>query len=117
MIGGSQWHIFGGGKYLVTAARFVPIHQRRRHVHFFHNLAPSHTCVISAKRDLAFLSCVGDDAHLSAAEVIIKQVLKPHARNKQEIPAVGSPPVDSVGKSFGLLLPERGSTCADAEFL
>src|SRR5262245_106780 len=70
---------------------FIPPGQRRRHMHLLDYLAPADARVVRAERNLALLSAVRNDAHLGAPEVVIEQVLKPHSRDKQEVPSVFAP--------------------------
>ena len=76
---------------------FIPFRQARGFVHVLDNLSPADTGVVSAEANLAFLCAVRDDAHFGAAEVIIEQILKPHALNTQDTPDI----VRVIGR-FGL---------------
>src|SRR4028118_677900 len=69
---------------------FVPLGNRRVLVHLLDDVAPTYPRVIGAETDLALLRAVGDDAHLRAAEVVVEQVLEPHAGDEEEVPAVGA---------------------------
>src|SRR5215813_6937585 len=84
----AEWHILAARENLVAAMFFIPPGQCRRHMHLLDDLAPADARVVRAERDLAFLSAVRDDAHLGAPKVVIEQVLKPHSRDKQEVPPV-----------------------------
>jgi hypothetical protein len=57
-------------------------------VHLLDDVAPAHARVVGAEADLAFLRGVGDDALLGAAEVVVEQILEPHAGDEEEVPAV-----------------------------
>src|SRR5262245_54137327 len=85
---GGERRLLAARENLVAAMFFIPPGQCRRHMHLLDNLAPADARVVSAERDLAFLSAVRDDAHLGAPKVVIEQVLKPHSRDKQEVPPV-----------------------------
>src|SRR5215831_4766566 len=76
------------GEDLVAAMLLVPFSDRRVLVHVLYDVAPADTGVVGAETDLAFLGAVRDDAHLGAAEVVIEQVLEPHARDEKEVPAI-----------------------------
>src|SRR5207253_8737223 len=85
-----ELHRFAAGKDFVTAILFVPLRQRRRHVHLLDDIAPADARVVSAEANLAFLRRVRNNTLLGAAEIIIEQVLKPHASDEQEVPAVAA---------------------------
>src|SRR6202021_984563 len=65
-----------------------PLGWRGRHVHLFDNVAPADARVIRAEADLAFLRRVRNNALLGAAEVVVEEVLEPHAGDKEKIPAI-----------------------------
>ena len=92
-------HVLAAGKNFVPPVLFVPFGERGRHVHLFDNVPPAHARVVGAERNLAFLRCIRDNALLGASEVVIKQVLKPHSRDEQEIPAIVAPLHDIVNRA------------------
>ena len=54
------------GENLVLAVLFVPLGERRRHVHLLDDVAPAHARVVRAEGDFAFLCGVRNDALLGA---------------------------------------------------
>ncbi len=60
-------------------------------MHLLDDVAPAHTRVVGAERYLALLRRVWDYALLGAAEVVVEQILEPHARDEEEVPAILSP--------------------------
>jgi hypothetical protein len=44
--------------------------------------------VVRAEGNFALLRGVGDDAHFGAAEVIVEEVLEPHAGDEEEVPRI-----------------------------
>src|SRR5437762_3265283 len=79
---------------------FVPFGESRGHMHLLYDVAPANAGVVSAERNLTFLSRVRDDALLGAAEVIVEQILKPHSRYEQEIPSVGPSFLDVLHRAI-----------------
>src|ERR1700679_768414 len=75
---------------------------------FFDYVAPAHPRVISAEADLAFLRSIGNDALLSASEIVVKQILKPPPGKKKEIPSVLPPLYNIVNRpirtNFAIIL-------------
>ena len=59
-------------------------------MHLLDDVAPAHAGVVSAEGDFAFLRGVRDDALLGAAEVVVEEILEPHAGDEEEVPAVGA---------------------------
>ncbi len=80
----------------MLAVLLVPFGHGRILVHVLDDFAPADARVIGAEADLALLRGIGNDAHLGAAEVVIKQVLEPHAGDEEEVPRVGLAPLDGV---------------------
>ena len=80
----------------MLAVRLVPLGHGRVLVHVLDDLPPAHAGVVRAEADLALLCRVRDDAHFRAAEVIIKQILKPHPGNEQEVPRIALAALHSV---------------------
>src|SRR6185437_5454156 len=89
----------------VAAMLVVPLGGRCRHMHFFDDVAPAHTRVIRAERNLALLRGIGDNALLRAPEIVVEQVLEPHSSNKKEVPAISAPLLDVI--QCPVLLPCR----------
>src|SRR5207237_9388489 len=52
-------------------------------------------------RDLAFWGAVRDDEHLGAAEIVVKEVLEPHAGDKEKVPRVLTTLLDVVDGAVG----------------
>src|SRR5258708_33951822 len=89
---------------LMLAGGLVPLGDGRILVHVLDDLAPADAGVVRAERNFALLSGIGNDAHLGAAEVIVKQILKPHAADEEEVPAILLSPlprifIGAVGRS------------------
>src|SRR6202042_543785 len=78
------------GEDLVPAMLLVPLGEGGGHVHLLDDVAPAHACVVGAEADLALLCGVGDDALLGAAEVVVEEVLEPHAGDEEEVPTVAA---------------------------
>src|SRR5579864_672940 len=88
MFGTAEVDAFAAGKNLMPAVLLVPLGQRGGHVHLLDNVPPSHPRVISAEGNLSLLRGVGDNALLCSAEIVVEQILEPHARHEQQVPAV-----------------------------
>src|SRR5436853_346815 len=67
---------------------FIPFRHGSILVHMLDYISPADTRVVSTKADLAFLRTVRNNAHLCAPKIVIEEILKPHSRNEQEVPAV-----------------------------
>src|SRR3954454_6617971 len=76
------------GEDFVPAVLLIPLGERGGHVHLLDDISPAYAGVISTERDFPFLRGVGNDALLGAAEIVVEQILEPHAGNEQEVPAV-----------------------------
>src|SRR5438552_7465915 len=74
----SQLNFFAASKDFVPTMLFVPLTHSRVLVHVLDDVAPANPRVVGAETDLALLSAVRNDAHLSAAEVIVEKILEPH---------------------------------------
>src|SRR6185503_2671877 len=85
-----QRHGFARGVHLVPAILFIPLGQARGLVHVLDDLTPANAGVVSAEGNLAFLSAVRNHAHLSATEVVIKEILEPHSLDAEHAPDVVS---------------------------
>ena len=72
----------------MLAVRAIPLRDRRVLVHVLNDLPPADPGVVGAERNLTLLGSVRDDAHFGPAEIVIEQVLKPHAGNEEEIPRI-----------------------------
>src|SRR5574342_406194 len=84
---------------LVPPLLFVPLRERRRHVHLLDDVAPADAGIVSAEGNLALLRSVRDDAALSPPEVVVEQILEPHSRDEQEVPAITPPHFDVLGRA------------------
>src|SRR6266850_7473206 len=73
----------------------IPVGEVRCLVHVLDDLPPADARVVSAEGDFALLSAVRNHAHFSAAEVVVEEVLKPHALDAEHTP--------DVAGVFGLL--------------
>ncbi len=82
------------GEDLVASMLFVPLGQRGGHVHLLDDVSPTHTGVVGAEADLAFLGRVRNDALLRAAEVVVEEILEPHTCDEQEVPTIGAAHLD-----------------------
>ena len=82
--------LLAAGEDFVTAMLLVPLGERGGHVHLLDDVPPAHAGVVGAEADLAFLGGVGDDALLGAAEVVVEEILEPHAGDEEEVPAIGA---------------------------
>src|SRR5580765_2726227 len=85
------------GEDLVPAMFFIPLGNGRILVHVLNYIPPTDTRVVSTKANLALLSTIGNNALLGATEVVIEQILKPHAGDKQEIPTIRAPLLNILG--------------------
>src|SRR6185295_15091878 len=74
----------------------IPFRDGRVLVHVLDDVSPTDTRVVSTERNFAFLSTVRDDAHFRATEVVVEQILEPHTRDKQEVPAIRTTLLDIV---------------------
>src|SRR5580658_2336229 len=95
MLRAAELHALPAGENLMPAMLFVPLAQRGGHMHLLDDVPPTHPGVVSAKRNLTFLRGVGDDALLGPPEIVVEQVLEPHARHEQQVPAV-APATENV---------------------
>src|SRR5580765_8079963 len=92
----------------VLAILLVPLGDAGRLVHVLDDLSPTDSGVVGAEGNLAQLSCVGNDAHFGAAEVIVEQILEPHSGNEQEVPRIAAALLDvfhcPVARNFSVAL-------------
>src|SRR5271165_5321171 len=94
VIGRRQADLLVAGEDFVTSVLLVPLGESGGHVHLLDDVAPAHAGVVGAEADFAFLRGVGDDALLGAAEVVVEQVLEPHAGDEEEVPAIATATLD-----------------------
>src|SRR5712671_6760295 len=73
----------------VALVFLVPVSEVRGLVHVLDNLPPADAGVVGAEGNLAFLSAVGNDTHLGAAQIVVEKILKPHAFHAEHAPVVG----------------------------
>src|SRR6266404_8598341 len=66
----------------------IPFRQACSLMHILDNLSPAYTCVIGAKRYLAFLRAVWNNAHLCPAKIVVEQILEPHSLNTKDSPDI-----------------------------
>jgi hypothetical protein len=85
------FHLFAAGEDFVPPVFFVPLGEGGRHVHLLDDVPPTHTRVVSAEGNLAFLRRVRNNALLGAPEVVIEQILEPHSGDEQEVPTIRTP--------------------------
>src|SRR3989442_8204457 len=88
MLFGNSGNTVTGGVNSMPFVFLVPVGEVSRLVHVLDDLPPADTRVVSAEGDFAFLSAVRNHAHFSAAEVVVEEVLKPHAFNAEHPPDV-----------------------------
>src|SRR6202012_809893 len=82
--------LLAAGEDFMTAMLLIPLGEGGGHVHLLDDVAPAHAGVVRAEGDFAFLRGVGDDALLGAAEVVVEEILEPHAGDEEEVPAIGT---------------------------
>src|SRR5262245_19437226 len=99
MIGTQHVDAVTAGKNLVTAALFVPLRQRRRHMHLLNDVPRTDAGVIGTERNLALLRRVRNDATFRSAEIVVEEILKPHAGDEQEVPAIAATFLDVMDGS------------------
>src|SRR5437870_7557 len=102
-----QGYGLAAGEDLVAAVLVVPLGERRRHVHLLDDVAPADAGVVRAEGNLALLRGIGNDAHLGATEVVVEQILEPHARDEEEVPAVRTALLDVLNRTIALDLTIR----------
>src|ERR1700688_2160396 len=76
------------GINFMLAVSAIPLRDRRVFVHVLDDLPPADAGVICAEGDFALLRGIRNDAHLRAAEIVVEQILEPHAGDEQEIPGI-----------------------------
>ncbi len=86
----------------------VPLRDGRVLVHVLDDVSPTDTGVVGAEGNLAFLRAVRNDAHFRAAEVVVEEILEPHSRDKQEVPAIRTALLDviftTIATDFAVIL-------------
>src|SRR5258708_7127104 len=85
---GSEIDVLALGVNLVLPVILVPLGDGRVLVHVFDDVAPAHAGVVRAEADFALLRAVGNDAHFSAAEIVVEEILEPHSGDEEEVPRV-----------------------------
>src|SRR4030095_14848923 len=90
---------------LMLAMFLIPFSHSGVLVHVLDDLAPPHAGVVSAEGDLAFLGRVRNDAHLSAAEIVVEEILEPHASDEKEVPGIFAPFLNIGHSPVGARLP------------
>src|SRR5687767_11219138 len=88
-------NVMAGGVDCVPFVFLVPVGEVCGLVHVLNDLPPAYAGVVSTEGDFAFLSAVRNHAHFSAAEIVVEEVLKPHAFDAEHTP--------DVAGVFGLL--------------
>src|ERR1700679_410196 len=79
----------------------VPLGEGGGHVHLLDDVAPAYAGVVGAEADLALLRGVRDDALLGAAEVVVEEILEPHAGDEEEVPTVAAALFDILHGAVG----------------
>src|SRR6202163_1551941 len=74
----------------------IPLRKSGRHVHFLDNVPPAYAGIVGTEGNFAFLRRVWNNALLGPPEVVVEQILEPHAGNEQEVPTVFAAPLDIV---------------------
>src|ERR1017187_6549896 len=104
--------LFAAGEDFGAAVLLIPLGEGGGHVHLLDDVAPAHAGVIGAEADLASLRGVGNDALLGAAEIVVEQVLEPHAGDEQEVPAIATALLDvglgAIAADLAVVLAGRG---------
>src|SRR5688572_18629219 len=87
-------------EYFVTAVLFIPLCDGRILVHVLDDVTPADAGVVCTETYLAFLRTVRDDAHLRAAEIVVEEILEPHARDKEEVPRILATLLDVLDRTI-----------------
>src|SRR6185312_10189204 len=85
---GGQGEVLVLGVDGVAAVGAVPLGDGGVGLHLLEDVPPAGAGVVGAEADLPELGAVGDDAHLGAAEVVVEEVLEPHAGDEEGAPLV-----------------------------
>src|ERR1700686_597134 len=97
-----QRYRLAAGEDLVAAVLVVPLGGGCGRVHLPDDVPPADAGVVRAEGNLALLRGVRNDAHLGAAEVVVEQILEPHARDEEEVPAVRAALLDVLNRAVAL---------------
>src|SRR3984893_11392163 len=89
MFVGVEIDLLALGVDFVLAVRLVPLGDGRILVHVLNDFAPAYAGVVRAEGNFALLRGVRNDAHFGAAEIVVKEILEPHAGDEEEIPRIG----------------------------
>src|SRR6185295_7549632 len=92
----SHLDVLATGENLVSAMLLIPFRDGRVLVHVLDYVSPTDSGVVGAEGNLAFLRAVRDDAHFRASEIVVEEVLEPHTRDKQEVPAIRTTLLDII---------------------
>src|SRR5262249_29306309 len=99
------------GEDLMTAMLLVPFREGWRHVHRLDDVPPRDPGVVGAEGNLALLRGIRNDAHLGTPEVVVEEILEPHACDEQEVPAIGTTLLDvrhrAVAADLAVILSSR----------
>src|SRR5258706_3881255 len=87
------------GVDFMLAVRLIPLGDGRILVHVLNDFAPAYAGVVRAEGNFALLRGVRNDAHFGAAEIVVKEILEPHAGDEEEVPRVGLAALHSVFES------------------
>src|SRR5262245_5649446 len=114
MFGALEVDLLPAGKNFVASVLFIPLGERRRHMHLLDDLSPPHTSLTCAKLDLTLLCRIRNDAHFGATEIVIEEVLEPHSRQEEDVPAVTPALLDILSRPVHPDLTVVAPTCAEA---
>src|SRR5690349_24962872 len=81
---------------LVSTMLLIPLRDGRVLVHVLDDVSPTDSRIVGAEGNLAFLRAVRDDAHFGATEIVVEEILEPHSRDKQEVPAIRTALLDII---------------------
>src|SRR5262249_32326293 len=84
------------GIHTMFSVLLVPFRNSGCLVHVLDDLSPTDSSVISTEGNLTELRRVRNDAHLCASEVVVEEILEPHACDEQEIPRILSTLLDVI---------------------
>src|SRR6185503_21102438 len=72
----------------MTSVLLIPLRNGRILVHVLDDVSPTDACVVSTEGNLTFLCSVRNDAHFRAAEVVVEEILEPHACDEEKVPTI-----------------------------
>src|SRR6185437_3115776 len=78
-------NLLAAGEDFMASVLLIPFGEGGRHVHLLDDIPPAHARVVGAEADFTFLRSIRNDALLGTAEVVVEQILEPHAGNEQEV--------------------------------